>query len=123
MVGIPFDQKANAKIFRESKALGYKFIYEKGQRNLESEKIYKTINAARKAAMPYAYPPASILKVYKTKRGEIIGRYVGAVYVANYGFRSEVREWRSIDDLESIAKYVLNPDGSIGKMIMKFKKR
>ena len=100
--------------------VGYKFMYEKGQNNLWSEKTYKTMNDVRKAAIPYAYPPANIYKIYKAKAGPYL-QYEKAI-----GFVSRMNGLKyhaTNDDFEVTKRYIMNPDGTLGKVYDIPKKR
>lgn len=107
-IAVPFNQKV--KDFRGMKALGYKFFYEKGQGNFESDRIYKSIEAVRKAAIPYSYPPSTIVKVYRRSDGKKVARYVGSVSNVNGSLK-----YFAYEDLETAARYTMNPDGTLGK--------
>lgn len=98
---------------KNTKFVGYTFMYEKGPKNFTFEKTFKTINAARKAAIPYAVPPSSIYKIFVDKSGKRYGKVVGMVARSSgYNKYTKIN-----DDFETGNKYVINKDGSLGSRI------
>lgn len=108
-----FIQYLDNHIPKDTKFVGYIFSYEQGPRNYTSDKTFKTINAARKAAIPYASPPSNIYKIFVDKSGKRYGKLVGMVVRFN-----DYNKYTMInDDFETGNKYVINKDGSLGSRI------
>lgn len=108
-----FSSYLDNHIPKNTKFVGYTFMYEKGPKNYTFEKTFKTMDAVRKAAVPYAVPPTTIYKIFADRSGKRYGKIIGMVARANgYNKYTKIN-----DDFENVSKYVINKDGSLGSRI------